>query len=418
MGLIEMIMQQKMAGQPPRPPGPAPMTPGTTPPVNPQMMGPGPQKPQMTPPPMPQAERPGMLQRFGEGVQGFLGDDSRMAKLTMGLNSMRLSPDPNIARNAMVTMQTQQQQKQQAKRANRTAEVLEAAGQKEMAEAIRANPEQASALYAEYLKSKLRPQDERFAAVTGAQINERMPGADLDPTKMYNMSSTGKITQVGGSGTTVNVGGSTSPGIEALDKAYATDHLEWRRGGGSDMTRQLAQIGGVLEQIESGKELTGPMIGAMPDFVRSVMNPNAQDAKEQVEEVVQRNLRTVLGAQFTEKEGDRLISRAYNPSLPPETNARRLRALFTQMQTAAQQRQQMADYFDENGTLWEYKGPQPNINQFYDALDAVAPEARQGASGTGYGTMQPPPPGVNPELWKRQTPEWREEFIRAGQQGG
>ena len=178
------------------------------------------------------------------------------------------------------------------------------------------------------------------------------------------------------SGQTINIGGETqTAGRKKVDEAYATDYLQWTQGGGSDMTGQLAQIGTVLGQLESGQPLTGPAIGMLGSYspmALSIINPKAANAKEQVEEVVQRNLRVVLGAQFTAQEGERLISRAYNPALPPKQNASRLRKLFMQMEAAAKQRDAMASYFGTNGTLIGYEGKQPNINDFYSAISGFS----------------------------------------------
>jgi hypothetical protein len=127
-----------------------------------------------------------------------------------------------------------------------------------------------------------------------------------------------------------------------------------------------------LQKLERGEQLTGPLIGVQPEFVRAILNPNAADALDRVQEVVQRNLRTVLGGAFTEREGTQLINRAYNPSLPPATNAARLRKLFEQLSISAKQRQSMVDFFEEKGTLQGYRGPQPNVNDFYKALEGGA----------------------------------------------
>jgi hypothetical protein len=172
--------------------------------------------------------------------------------------------------------------------------------------------------------------------------------------------------------TTVSVGGGKdlTPGQKKVDEKFADTYVEWQTGGGSDMVGNLAAIGTVLGQLESGQQLTGPMVGIQPDFVRAIVNPSATDALERVQEVVQRNLRIVLGGAFTEKEGTQLINRAYNPSLPPATNAARLRKLFQQLSVSAQQRQGMVDFFEENGTLQGYRGPRPNINDFYKALES------------------------------------------------
>jgi hypothetical protein len=179
------------------------------------------------------------------------------------------------------------------------------------------------------------------------------------------------------SATTVSVGAGKdlTPGQKKVDEKFADNYVEWQTGGGADMVGNLAAIGTVLGKLESGQQLTGPMVGIQPDFVRAIVNPNATDALERVQEVVQRNLRIVLGGAFTEKEGAQLINRAYNPSLPPATNAARLRKLFQQLSVSAQQRQGMVDFFEENGTLQGYRGPRPNINDFYKALES-------GESGT------------------------------------
>lgn len=168
-------------------------------------------------------------------------------------------------------------------------------------------------------------------------------------------------------------GDSLLPGQEAVDKAYADTYIEWMKGGGADKANQAAQIGSVLDQLEAGEELTGPKVGMIPDFARAVFAPEAKDAQERVEQVVQRSLREVLGAQFAEKEGERLIARAYNPALPPEYNIRRLRALFAQLEAAHAAQDAMATYFGEKGTLWGYQGPgMPTVSDFEEAIDAIA----------------------------------------------
>lgn len=180
----------------------------------------------------------------------------------------------------------------------------------------------------------------------------------------------------------VNTGGGLilTPGQKKVDENFAQNYVDWQQGGGADAVANMAQIGSVLKQLESGKPLTGPMVGLMPDLVLAITNPKAAGAKEQVQEVVQRNLRAVLGAQFTQQEGDRLIARAYNPALSPQQNAARLRKLFEQMSLAARQKQAMSDYFEASGTLQGYKGQQPNINQFYKALEEQPQSEAAGAN--------------------------------------
>lgn len=243
-------------------------------------------------------------------------------------------------------------------------------------QAIQANPSDYMAYINAYAKEsiKLRKQVKQLS---GKELNELSGSGVYDDQAMYNVTNGPEgqqVSKIGGGGTTVynNAAAKQPAGLEALDKAYATDHLEWTRGGGADMAANVAQINTVLQKLESGEQLTGPMIGMLNNMgLLGLVNPEAENAKEMVQEVVQRNLKTILGAQFAQKEGEQLISRAYNPLLPAADNARRLNKLYRQMEVARQQRQAMADYFDENYTLRGYQGPQPNIDDFYTALQEI-----------------------------------------------
>jgi hypothetical protein len=187
-----------------------------------------------------------------------------------------------------------------------------------------------------------------------------------------------------GGGTTVNVpvnlGDTLSPGFKKQDELFAQVAVDWKTGGGTDAIKQVSQLADVIDRIDAGESVSGGVQGVTPDIVRAFTNPNALDAQETVEEVVQRNLRVILGAQFTAKEGEQLIRRAFNPRLSPEVNRRRLQRLFTQMEIAAQQKQEMVSYFDSNGTLSGYSGRQPSVSDFYTAIETegAAPAPKTG----------------------------------------
>lgn len=160
---------------------------------------------------------------------------------------------------------------------------------------------------------------------------------------------------------------------DPMDKAYATQYGQQVLGGGNvDAAKNLSQLRDVQGRLESGKEnLTGPMLGMVPDSVKAYTNPGAVDAKDTVEEVVQRNLREILGAQFTQKEGDRLIARAYNPSLEEKDNAKRVARLATAMEEALKAKQAAATYFQKNGTMRGFQGKtQWSVADFEKAMDA------------------------------------------------
>lgn len=152
---------------------------------------------------------------------------------------------------------------------------------------------------------------------------------------------------------------------KAVDEQFAKDYVAFATGGASDAAKQLGQLKDVVEQLKKPKaNLTGPIIGSVPDSVKKFTTPDAIAMRERVEEVVQRSLRAILGAQFTEKEGERLIARAYNPNLSEQENAIRVGRLYSQLEQAFRSKQSAASYFQKNNTLEGWSGKIPSIGDF------------------------------------------------------
>ena len=146
-------------------------------------------------------------------------------------------------------------------------------------------------------------------------------------------------------------------GQKATDSKFADEYVAFKAAGGyADVEKSLMQLEEAKAELEKGG-LTGPVRGNTPDLVRQFTNPKSLAVRDTVEEVVQRNLRLVLGAQFTEKEGDRLIARAYNEKMSDAENVKRVGRLIEQIKTAALAKQEAIDYFEKNGgTLTGFKG--------------------------------------------------------------
>ncbi len=166
-----------------------------------------------------------------------------------------------------------------------------------------------------------------------------------------------------------------SVGQEALDRNFAKVYSEDIAGGAlSDAVTQLETLEQLANKLEKpeGKNFTGPWLGLVPESVRAYTNPDSVDAQNQVANIVQRSLRPILGAQFTEKEGENLIKRAYNPQLDEKTNAARLRKLANVARKMAQQKLEAAKYWEENGTLTGFQGSASfSIADVENAIDAI-----------------------------------------------
>ena len=160
-----------------------------------------------------------------------------------------------------------------------------------------------------------------------------------------------------------------TPAQLAADKAFGKGLGDLRLAGGlADVEKnkqQLQDVANQLRAIVEGKSkdnLTGLDVGtaSLSRNFMAATHPKALQALEQVEEVVQRNLRVILGAQFTEKEGTRLISRAYNPFLSEAANLARLERLAKSMSRQLDAKLAAIKHFDANGTLRGFKGEAPD----------------------------------------------------------
>ena len=140
-------------------------------------------------------------------------------------------------------------------------------------------------------------------------------------------------------------------GEKALDKKFADEMTEFNL---PDINKGLEQLNEASDALSNSDTLTGPIVSLMPKFISDRLNPKSAEVREAVEEVVQRNLRLVLGSQFTEKEGERLISRAFNPALDESENKKRVERLIKSIGDAAQEKINMRTYFSRNGTLKGY----------------------------------------------------------------
>jgi len=183
--------------------------------------------------------------------------------------------------------------------------------------------------------------------------------------RVFN-KSTGQFTE-GGGGLNLTVG------EKKVDENYATQYFEYINKS-ADVDKQIDQLGLALNTLQTTKDgsISGRRVAALDAAGKlGYVDPQAQAVYDQVTEVVQRNLKLILGGQFSEKEGERLIARAYNPALGQEENARRVKSLMTQIKSANEAQAQMASYFGKEGTL---KGFNVNQEAIADSLYSLFPE--------------------------------------------
>jgi hypothetical protein len=161
-----------------------------------------------------------------------------------------------------------------------------------------------------------------------------------------------------------------TPGQISLDKKFATTAESWLSKDAAQVDANIMNLEEKIGIIERGEaDVSGKVIGITPEFLQPfVGQTEAKAFLGDVRDIVFQSLKEKLGAQFTEKEGDRLVAAAYDPSLPEELNAKRLRRLLSVVKTMKVSKDGMVEHWNRTGTLKDYEPPKATFNNIYDAI--------------------------------------------------
>jgi len=184
---------------------------------------------------------------------------------------------------------------------------------------------------------------------------------------------------------------------EAMDAQAGKDAAEYYGRGGPATTarnlKQLTEVEGILKDaIESGEGITGPVAGLLSKvpLIGSTFFEKTIKTKEMVEQVVQSDLRTILGGQFAQKEGEGVLKRGYNDNLSEEENLRRVQMLISTMSAASKEKEAQARHVRKYGTISNYKGRPvddylSDLEAQFDAQDKAARERKNPTSTSKFG---------------------------------
>jgi hypothetical protein len=173
-----------------------------------------------------------------------------------------------------------------------------------------------------------------------------------------------------------------TPGEIARDKEFGKEVADWHAGGGfAGVNRQLEQLGEGVKNLEGSNSITGPIVGSLSDGINAFVNPEAINTREIIEESIQSSLRKVLGAQYTQLEGEALLRRTFNARLDEKTNAKRAQRVLNQLKTMASVKDDATKYFEQHGTLRGWNGKLATGQADID-IDTPAP-GEEGAKSQG-----------------------------------
>ena len=164
----------------------------------------------------------------------------------------------------------------------------------------------------------------------------------------------------------------------AIGKLYDEQILQ---GKGAVTASKLKRLDMTINELKADPELTGATIGIQPDIVLKITNPKSFAAKQRVEQVVQEDLRPTLGAQFTEGEGERVLARAIDWTLPVSINLKRVQLLARQVALMHQSKMDAIIYARQYGSLDGFEGKIYTISDFSDsALGWDKVDKKEGSS--------------------------------------
>jgi hypothetical protein len=143
-----------------------------------------------------------------------------------------------------------------------------------------------------------------------------------------------------------------TPGQEAQDKDFGKYNNEWTTTGRSKFDSNLKKLEDVAAELEklpaSTKNSDDRLIGRLPDVFQSEADINR---REMVRAAAQESLRATLGSQFTEKEGVSIMNRAYDPTLSPASNLKRINGIIAELKQSRDANDHRSKEFESKGTL-------------------------------------------------------------------
>lgn len=152
-------------------------------------------------------------------------------------------------------------------------------------------------------------------------------------------------------------GENLSPGQKKVDTDFAGDYNEWTSGGAESARAEIDKLDAVAKSLETGKVTTGGATGMLPDRLTSA---EVLSARADVQSTIMKSLRSLMGASFTEKEGERVIKNTYNESDTTENNLARIKRLANDLRNQANAKDAKATYYQEKGSLAGYRPATPS----------------------------------------------------------
>ena len=158
-------------------------------------------------------------------------------------------------------------------------------------------------------------------------------------------------------------------GQKKVDEEFGKIMADYVLKGGPQIKSNLKNLEEKIEILEAGDlNVSGPAIGVLGDAAMGAFAPDAASFISDIRDIVFQSLREKLGAQFTEREGNRLVNAAFNQYLDESRNIARLQRLYDTIDQAARAKEAAIAYYEEKGTLQGYTVPTLDFQSIMSGL--------------------------------------------------
>ena len=227
-------------------------------------------------------------------------------------------------------------------------------------------------------------------------------------------------------------------GQEAMEKATAGEMAAWQRGGQAQAQSQVDSLGGILAQFgdqnvpledrlklrkkEGGEIRTGRLQGLtrgglLYGILGGPKTRATRKAKQDLFKIIVGTLKETLGAQFTEKEAERILGLYWDDFTTEEINFQKVQDLQKYLQTQIDAKNELQRNFEQTGFYYPQGATAP-AQQAPATPGASAPATSSRLGGfkqRRQGAAQPAVPGApaapaNAENVRRQQ---EQEFLDA-----
>jgi hypothetical protein len=148
-------------------------------------------------------------------------------------------------------------------------------------------------------------------------------------------------------------------GAKTADREFAKVYGTWKAGGKGDFEESSKIFKEAINALEKGDVSTGTLSGAGSRLPG--VRTDTKELETRVRKSLNTMLRSTLGAQFTEQEGEKIFNQTFDPFASKESNIANMQTELDRISSKARDIQDQAKYFEENkSSLSGYKYGQPS----------------------------------------------------------